>query len=383
VSPIHFCLLLLSAFLLTACSGNRGLESLFAADPKLQPNANNASKVSSNSSQNKLPDNFPQDIPLYPEAKLITSDGNKTIWSSTDPSNLISNFYKQKLKAQNWDISEPEDSSLIATNSEKNQQLKLSFISGTSQTEFSLEYQTKSTLTPNIPEETPDNENIDNPPVTINHNQQLNPQLSIYIQDLVKLGIITPEAETLNPHQIITRREYARWLVQANNTFYANSEGSQIRLASPNSTPIFSDIGPNDPDFTTIQGLAEAGLIPSGLTQDSSAVNFLPDKPLTREDLIAWKVPLDFRKGLPVASLDTIKETWGFQDAASIEPRIWRSLYIDWQNGEQSNLKRAFGYTRLFQPKKPVTLAEVAAVLWYFGYQGEGKSAQQLTSNNQ
>jgi hypothetical protein len=30
----------------------------------------------------------------------------------------------------------------------------------------------------------------------------------------------------------------------------------------------------------------------------------------------------------------------------------------------------------LFQPKKPVTRAEAAAALWYFGAEGEGISAQ-------
>jgi hypothetical protein len=76
-----------------------------------------------------------------------------------------------------------------------------------------------------------------------------------------------------------------------------------------------------------------------------------------------------------------VKQTWGFQDAAKVEPRALRAVLADFQNGESANIRRMLGYTTLFQPKKPVTHAEAASVLWYFGSQGEGlsaKEAQQL-----
>ena len=53
-------------------------------------------------------------------------------------------------------------------------------------------------------------------------------------------------------------------------------------------------------------------------------------------------------------------------------------LYADFQNGDLSNIRRIFGYTTLFQPKKPVTRAEAAASLWYFGFQGDGITAQEV-----
>jgi hypothetical protein len=104
-------------------------------------------------------------------------------------------------------------------------------------------------------------------------------------------------------------------------------------------------------------------------------VLFRPDAPLTREQLILWKVPLDTRQALPAANLEAVKQTWGFQDAGSIEPKALRAVLADFQNAEQSNIRRVFGYTTLFQPKKPVTRAEASAALWYFGTQGEGISA--------
>ena len=88
-----------------------------------------------------------------------------------------------------------------------------------------------------------------------------------------------------------------------------------------------------------------------------------------------WKVPLDLRRGLPAATLDAVRETWGFQDAASIEAKALKAVLADFQNGDIANIRRAFGYTTLFQPKKAVTRSEAASTLWYFGFQGDGRSA--------
>jgi hypothetical protein len=104
---------------------------------------------------------------------------------------------------------------------------------------------------------------------------------------------------------------------------------------------------------------------------------FQPDAPLLREQLILWKVPLDTRQALPSANLEAVKQTWGFQDAGKIDPKALRAVLADFQNGEKSNIRRVFGYTTLFQPKKPLTRAEAAAALWYFGTQSEGISARE------
>jgi len=209
-----------------------------------------------------------------------------------------------------------------------------------------------------------------------------------YIQDLAKLGVLSttsdqtknnavPTPNLFEPGKNITRRQFARWLVAANNAMYSNNPAKQIRLAAETAQPAFSDVSSKDPDYPAIQGLAEAGLIPSPLSGDSTAVLFRPDAPLTRESMILWKVPLDTRQALPSANLETVKQTWGFQDVGKIDPKALRAVLADFQNGEQANIRRVFGYTTLFQPKKPVTRAEAAAALWYFGTQGEGISASE------
>ncbi|GAB4459919.1 MAG: hypothetical protein OHK0037_06240 [Elainellaceae cyanobacterium] len=203
--------------------------------------------------------------------------------------------------------------------------------------------------------------------------------LQPYITDLAELGVLqlTPAASEFKPNQTITRREFARWLMLSNNEIFANQPANKIRLASPSETPAFQDVPTSDPDFTAIQGLASAGIVPSPLSGNSTIVTFRPDAPLTREDLILWKTPLDLRRSLPNATLEAVQQTWGFQDAASIDPRAQRAVLADFQNADLSNIRRAFGYTTLFQPKKPVTRAEAAAVLWFFGTQGNGLSAKE------
>ena len=213
-------------------------------------------------------------------------------------------------------------------------------------------------------------------------------QLQPYIQDLAALGVLsvtsdntksnaTPTVNLFEPGKTITRREYARWLVAANNALHANNSAKQIRLAAETAQPAFSDVSAKDPDFPAIQGLAEAGLISSPLSGNSTAVLFRPDAPLTREMMLLWKVPLDTRQALPSATLDSVRQTWGFQDVARIDSQALRAVLADFQMGEVANIRRVFGFTTLFQPKRPVTRAEAVAALWYFGSQGEGISAKE------
>ncbi len=185
------------------------------------------------------------------------------------------------------------------------------------------------------------------------------------------------KSNNFDPSAALSRREYARWLFAANNRLYATRPNLQLRPGSPSSQPAFQDVPRTDPDFAAIQGLAEAGIIASPLSGESTAVIFRPDSPLTREEMVLWKVPLDTHQPLPNATLEAVQQTWGFEDTARIAPRALRAVLVDFQNAEQSNIRRAFGYTTIFQPKKPVSRAQAAAALWHFGYQSDGISAQE------
>ena len=212
-----------------------------------------------------------------------------------------------------------------------------------------------------------------------------------YVNDLLALDLLKPESKPdsktdSKPDQKlarlsdpIDRRTFAKWLLQVNNRFYDTTK--QIRTAALTTKPVFQDIPTSDPDFNSIQGLAEAGIIPSALTNSAGSDRFYPDKPITREDVLRWKVPLDARTTLPPATLGDIRKAWAFQDLDKINPVALSALYTDHQNGDASNLRRTFGYTTLLQPKRAITHAEAAAILWSIGFQSDRITAQDLRKN--
>ena len=369
---------------------------------------------------------LPEDLPFYPQATLekiapiSTREYGVSEWRSPDNIDTIVNYYQEKWQNSDWQVIEPfrldpntnrqtaivrqdeEDFTIFITPSGREAtDLKIIYQAVDSQiASAEVTDETAISSADSIEENSTDSnsseetENIAALEETNNPEEQSNldslddlaevpEELRQYVGDVVALNIATPikDAEnnslTFQPDEPITRREYAKWLVTANNKYYDSSSGNKIRLASKSTNPAFKDIGVNDPDFAELQGLAEAGLIPSSLTNSSEDVLFQPDALLTREDLVTWKVPLDTRQALPKADIKAIQEAWGFQDANKIDPLALPALFADYQNSDRSNVKRIFGYTTLLQPKKAVTRAEAAASLWYFGYQGDGITARE------
>jgi len=419
----------------TACANSpnsKALEESLAADPKLKQNPvvfsspPPATAIETNSTA-KLPPDFPTEIPLYPNAELIevggqTDPSQKNVrlrWESTDPVNSVQNFYSTEFGRRNWEIvSRPTaegQGSLVATRDNLRVTVSLSptqKVGGS--TEFAIDYSKESpeiaaspqpnnsessasptaSPTPSNSEKTTPTPSASSKSAKVSEQEsQIPQQLREYVADLTQLEVLkvrsspraslTTESANLEtastlpkPNKIVTRREYARWLVAANNQIYASRQAKQIRLAVDSSEPAFSDVPKTDPDFSAIQGLAEAGVIPSSLSGETKDVKFRPDAPLTRETMILWKVPLDSRQVLPTANIDGVKEKWGFQDASKIDSQASRAVLADFNNGDLANIRRVFGFTTLFQPKKSVTRAEAAASLWYFGVQDQGLSAK-------
>lgn len=401
--------LLLSASLLaslSACAGN-GASNPFSPDPQLQAESGAQPPTNSPDGEDSpaaiLPDNFPDGIPQYRPAQIqevIEPRGETAAtqvrWTSPDPTNAIAQYYKTQFQDNNWQLIDEQtrNGQTILEARQDNLQAIVSIQPGSqAATEFTIEYQTgnEAVASPD-PEASPtasatNNSTPKTRSQTFSDLDNAPEELRPYVRDLAKLGVFSTSPDgaknedavsdnQFNPNQPVTRREYARWLIVANNTIYANRPSKQIRVGLKSEDPTFEDVPASDPDFPEIQGLANAGIIPSPLTGDSTNVSFQPEDPLMREDLLVWKVPLDLRRNLPNASIDAVKETWGFQDTSKIDPKALRAVLADYQNGDASNIRRAFGYTMLFQPNKSVTRAEAASTLWYFGYQGEGLSAE-------
>ncbi|GMI95433.1 hypothetical protein like AT5G23890 [Hibiscus trionum] len=177
------------------------------------------------------------------------------------------------------------------------------------------------------------------------------------------------EADAL-PGDLCTRREYARWLVSASSVLSRNIVSKVYpAMYIENVTELaFDDITAEDPDFPLIQGLAEAGLISSKLSnQDLFSNNlgpfyFSPESPLSRQDLVCWKMALGKRQ-LPEADRKILYQLSGFIDIDKINPDAWPALMADLSTGEQGITALAFGCTRMFQPNKPVTKAQAAIAI--------------------
>ncbi len=407
------------AAIATGCASipnSQSLEQGLRADPQL---ANNSGLFGSRSAQ--LPSDFPSPIPRYPGATLLSVEaqsaeqGVMTQWESNEASDRVIRFFQEAFAANNWSVTtRPDDDrqgTFLATLNNLTVTVTITPAvaepsptsasatplaspsvnpNPTPATQFSLQYRrtgvaaaaspaTNSSLNPTTSSSLhPGSSPIDLASSTFQDLQQAPQPLQPYLVSLAKLGVFTPLTQTFQPNAVTTRREFIRWLVTAQNKVYANRPALQIRLTTTSTTPVFKDLPQRDPDFGAIQGAAETGLIPSPLSGNATTTMFNPNAPLTRETLLLWKVPLDMRRSLPTASVDSVKEVWGFQDAARINPMALKAVLADHQNGELSNISRAFGYTTLFQPQRSVTRAEAAASLWYFGFQGDGFSADDV-----
>ncbi|WP_197985272.1 S-layer homology domain-containing protein [Leptolyngbya sp. Cla-17] len=429
--------LILLCLLLTSCANSglgESLQTSLAADPKLKDTAVDEQAIAPTPSPTEIPDSqaelptaFPTEIPQYPAAVLqsVNESDRATQWASADSSDRVFAFYQQQFQTNGWKLEESPLSTTQGTLVASRDDLRVTVTvqpkldpSNTAPTanpvvgtDFTIQYQqgsssvgaalsptpspTESTPTPQeaflglsgSSDETapPSQPAVTLPPNSFTDIDKAPKELQPYITALAQLGVLdllagSKEKASVNnfaPNKPISRREYVRWLFAANNRLYRDRLAQQIRPAAGSSQPAFRDVPVGDRDFAAIQGLAEAGILSSALSGDLAAVTFRPDAQLSRENLLLWKVPMDTRQPLPTASLDVLKQTWGFQDAARIDPKAQRAVLADYQNGDQSNIRRAFGYTTIFQPKKAVTRAEAAATLGYFGYQGDGISAQE------
>ncbi|XP_012484097.1 uncharacterized protein LOC105798534 isoform X6 [Gossypium raimondii] len=188
-------------------------------------------------------------------------------------------------------------------------------------------------------------------------------------QALAALQVLKVIEADAQPSDLCTRREYARWLLSA--SVLSRNSVSKVYPAMyiENVTELaFDDITPEDPDFSSIQGLAEAGLISSKLSNkdllndDLGPFYFSPESPLSRQDLVSWKMALEKRQ-LPEADKKILYQISGFIDIDKINPDAWPAVVADMSAGEQGIIALAFGCTRLFQPNKPVTKAQVAVAL--------------------
>ncbi|KAL2546526.1 hypothetical protein Fot_15759 [Forsythia ovata] len=189
---------------------------------------------------------------------------------------------------------------------------------------------------------------------------------------LKKLKITEDDAKA---EQLCTRREYARWFFGANSQL-ERSRKHQINSSaalSGSTVTAFDDVSVQDPDFESIQSLAEAGIIRSKLSERSSStslndlegegfINFCPERFISRQDLISWRAKVEYEVR-PGITEEMSRKNIGFLDVREISSDVLVELFLDILSDEKSILRRVFGQSKRFQPSKPCTKAQAAVAL--------------------
>lgn len=175
------------------------------------------------------------------------------------------------------------------------------------------------------------------------------------ITQLAQLGVFDTTSGKFNPQGPITRAEFVRWLVRANNAIYAGSPDKTIRL-SDNGKATFSDVPDTRPDSRYIQAMTNAGF---AIGYDDKT--FKPDQILTREQMLGIKVALDHRVAMDV---DTDSPPGEWTDSNKIAKKYWPAFYIETVYQNNANIGRIFGTIKTLKPQAPVTRAEAAVAIW-------------------
>ncbi|GAV77479.1 hypothetical protein CFOL_v3_20950 [Cephalotus follicularis] len=187
---------------------------------------------------------------------------------------------------------------------------------------------------------------------------------------LKKLKIIEDDVRA---DKLCTREEYARWLVRINSLLERSPKHKIVpsKLLNGHVIAAFDDVGFDDPNFESIQALAEAGIIPSKLSGKNSSsdglegeggVYFFPKSFISRQDLINWKAQVEYE--LKPGIIEQISRTKvDYMDVREIRSDASPELVMDMLAGDKSILRKVFGQIKRFQPNAPSTKAQAAVTL--------------------
>ena len=180
------------------------------------------------------------------------------------------------------------------------------------------------------------------------------------ISQLATLGVFGNVSGDFHPRDPLTRATYVRWLVTANNIYFASNPRKQIRLAE-GSDAVFVDVPPSNPDYKYIQGMADAGYV---IGHDKT--HFLPNHNITREEMLTILVHRDENGGSGDTTAAGQPPNDQYGDAAQISKVYRQAIHDDgWDMSMNSrfNGTRIFGSAKTLHPQRPVTRGEAAVSL--------------------
>jgi S-layer family protein len=200
------------------------------------------------------------------------------------------------------------------------------------------------------------------------------------INDLGRLGVFEASSGAFNPSSTITRADYVRWLVKANNAIWADDPSRQIRPSSAGKSA-YPDVATSHADFAYIQGMFD-----SGFAVGFPDKTFKPDVPITHEQMIAIKESVD-RGGVDKYYVDFWDSTMpNWKDRLQVNKQfrgaVAEDSYVDRTAKSQGqptyvidNVGRSFGAVAMFRPQQPVTRAEAALSIWKIGAHTDKRAA--------
>jgi S-layer homology domain len=193
------------------------------------------------------------------------------------------------------------------------------------------------------------------------------------ITDLAALGVFGTPSGAFNPTGTITRGDFVKWVVLANNAIFQNLPSKQIHPSQATASS-YPDVPTSHPDFAYIQGLYDAGFA-VGFPDKT----FKPDALLTHEQMIAIKESVD-RGGVQTyysTNWDSTMPDWKdknainkiFRGAIAEDSGLDHTAVVNWSHPNLviDNVPRTFGAIAMFRPQEPVSRAQAAIVLWKMG----------------
>ncbi|KAL3644627.1 hypothetical protein CASFOL_009807 [Castilleja foliolosa] len=167
--------------------------------------------------------------------------------------------------------------------------------------------------------------------------------------------------------ELCTRRGYARWLIRSNSQLERNRKHRINTSAALSGSRItaFDDVGVDDPDFESIQSLAEAGVVKSKLSDRNGGFWFFPERFISRQDLISWKAKIEYKvkPGIDEEVFQMSRKKIGFLDVKEISSDALVELFVDILADEKSIIRGVFGQSKRLQPSKPCTNGQAAVAL--------------------
>ena len=193
-----------------------------------------------------------------------------------------------------------------------------------------------------------------------------------YIDELTQLQVFWPPGGLFEPNKPVLRREFARWLLHADDAIWSQPPGKSIRQSNADAVPYYTDVPAQDPDFTAIQGLHEAGVVLApGRT-------FSPNATITREQALAIKAYVDCGAPDPLLANDASQAYFELPwrdkmqipsgDVAAIASCMLQDAGTVAAN-RLDTVERTFGNVTTLDPNRPLTRAEAAAMIWRIGQQ--------------